>query len=171
MTLRAATLFAGLLLPSCASKTAVSDDDAPVLATFAPDLRARIVDRLGGDGVRLLENASAFDVTLYHVPNDEPDDEPDPGAVVAQRRIESDDERAQLVQFFYDVAASDDPPCNCEPVLSYRVTTTDGSAEARVIGHPVSVRVDQRTLMQVPPLRAKQTLSSLVPDPDPMSQP
>lgn len=68
-------------------------------------------------------------------------------------------------------AASDDPPCKCEPVLSYRVTTTDGSSEARVIGHPVSVRVDQRTLMQVPPLRAKQTLSSLVPDPDPMSQP
>lgn len=167
MTLRAATLFAALLLPACTSKTTVSDDDAPVLATFAPDLRARIVDRLGADGVRLLENASAFDVTLHHVP----DDEPDPGAVVAQRRIESDDERAQLVQFFYDVAASDDPPCKCEPVLSYRVTTTDGSADARVIGHPVSVRVDQRTLMQVPPLRAKQTLSTLVPDPDPMSQP
>lgn len=167
MTLRAATLLAGLLIPACISKTAVSDEDAPVLATFAPDLRARIVDRLGADGVRLLESARAFDVTLHHVP----DDEPDPGSVVAQRRIESDEERGQLVQFFYDVAASDDPPCKCEPVLSYRVTTTDGSAEARVIGHPVSVRVDQRTLMQVPPLRAKQTLSSLVPDPDPMSQP
>ena len=167
VTLRAVAVLVGLMLPACASKTAVPDEEAPVLSTFAPDLRTRIVDRLGIDGVRILETATAFDVTLHRANDDPPED----GTVIARRRIEVDDERAQLVQFFYDVAASNDPPCKCEPVLSYRVTTTDGSAEARVIGHPVSVRVDQRTLMQVPPLRAKQTLSSLVPEPAPMSQP
>jgi len=169
VTLRAAAIIAGLMLSGCASKTALPDDEAPVLATFAPDLRTRIVDKLGVDGVRLLENASAFEMSLhdYHLDT--------PGPVIAQRRIEEDAERAQVVQFFYDVAASNDPPCKCEPVLRYLVTTADGSAEARVIGHPVSVRVDQRRLMQVPPKRAEKTLSSLLADPssgaDPMSQP
>ena len=163
MLARAVAPLLPLLLLGCAPRNAVTEDEAPVLYTFEPELRARIVERLDPDGVRLLEHATAFDVALHRTR----DDPPQSGPVIAERRIDEDSERAQVVQFFYDVAASRDPPCKCEPVLSYLVTATDGSAEARVLGHPVAVRVAQRELSQVPPLRAEQTLSALLPEPAP----